>query len=252
MYPSWGAAKFGPVPDPRRLLLFDIDGTLLSAGGAPRRAFRCALAEHFGTEGEAATDDFSGKTDPQIVYDLMRRAGFGDDHIEERIAALFAHYLEGLETELETETRHRLYPGVAEMIPTLAADPRILLGLVTGNVERGAELKLGHFGLWEHFAVGAFGSDHPDRDELPAIAVRRASRRVGRSFDGSDVVVIGDTPADVRCARAVGAVAVAVATGRPTREELAAARPDLLVESLVDWPELLGELGLAVDLSRSV
>lgn len=230
----------------KRLVLFDIDGTLLSAGGAPRRAFRRALTEHFGTEGGAATDDFSGKTDPQIVYDLMGAAGFGDDHIEERIAAFFARYLDELAAELRVETRHRLYPGVAELIPALAADPRVVLGLVTGNVRAGARLKLGHFGLWDAFRVGAFGSDDRRRDCLPSIAVQRAEAATGHRFEGFDVVVIGDTPADVRCARAAGAMAVAVATGRPDREVLAACEPDLLLDSLADWPDLLAELDLAI------
>ncbi len=220
----------------RRLILFDIDGTLLSAGGAPRRAFRRALIEHFGTEGAAASDDFSGKTDPQIVHDLMRGAGFEEDHVEERITDFFAHYLEELERELMVETRHRLYPGVAELIPALAADPAVGLGLLTGNIEAGARLKLSHFGLWRHFAMGAYGSDDRTRDRLGPVALARAERRFGRAFEGNEVVVVGDTPADVRCARAIGAVAVAVATGRPTRETLSAAEPDVLLDSLADWP----------------
>lgn len=234
-----------PIPD--RLILFDIDGTLLTAGGAPRRAFRRALIEHFGTDGDEARTDFSGKTDPQIVHELMGRAGFADDHIEERIADLFEHYLEGLERELATEDGHRLYAGVAELVPALAGDPRVLLGLVTGNVERGARLKLERFGLWPSFRVGAYGSDARERDRLPAIAMKRARRLTGRAFTGAETVVVGDTPADVQCARAVGAVAVAVTTGRPSREELAAAGPDHLLESLEEWPALAAELGLAMD-----
>jgi phosphoglycolate phosphatase-like HAD superfamily hydrolase len=226
----------GLVSVPDRLILFDIDGTLLSAGGAPRRAFRRALAEHFGTEGAVASDDFSGKTDPQIVYDLMRAAGFADDHIEERIAGFFAYYLEELERELAVETRHRLYPGVAELLPALAADPRVALGLLTGNIEAGARLKLAHFGLWELFSLGAYGSDDRTRDRLGPVALARAEARFGRPFRGDEAVVVGDTPADVRCARAIGAVAVAVATGRPTRETLEATGPDVLLDSLADWP----------------
>ena len=239
------------MPSPERLFLFDIDGTLLSAGGAPRRAFRCALIEHFGTEGDAANDDFSGKTDPQIVYDLMRGAGFQDDHIDARIAEVFAHYLEGLERELELETRHRLYPGVAEMVPALAADERIVLGLVTGNVETGARLKLTHFGLWDAFQVGAFGSDDRVRDCLPPIAIRRAQALTGKRFEGREVVVIGDTPADIRCARAVGATAVAVATGTSSRATLDGCRPDFLIGSLAEWPDLLNKLVIEMTLSGS-
>lgn len=232
---------------PNRLILFDIDGTLLTAGGAPRRAFRRALIEHFGTDGDEARTDFSGKTDPEIVYELMRRAGFDDDRIEARIASLFDHYLDGLERELAAETGHRLHAGAAEAVAALAGDPRVVLGLVTGNVERGARLKLERFGLWERFAVGAFGSDDRERDRLPGIAIDRARRLTGRAFAGREVVVVGDTPADVRCARAAGVRAVAVATGRPSRSQLAACHPDLLIDSLEEWPALLAELGLELD-----
>lgn len=237
------------MPELKRLILFDVDGTLLSAGGAPRRAFRRALIEHFGTEGGSAAGEFAGKTDPQILYELMGAAGFAEDHIDERIDAVFDHYLTGLEGELTVETRHRLYPGVSELVPTLAADPRVVLGLVTGNVRRGARLKLRHFDLWRHFAVGAFGSDDRVRDRLPPIAIARAERATGRRFEGEEVVIVGDTPADIACARAVGALAVAVATGVPSRPVLVAAGPDLLLDSLADWPGLLIELGLEQDVT---
>lgn len=232
---------------PNRLILFDIDGTLLSAGGAPRRAFRRALLEHFGTDGNESRMDFSGKTDPQIVYELMGAAGFDDGRIEERIERLFEHYLEGLERELEAEAGHRLHPGAAEVVAALARDPRVVLGLVTGNVERGARLKLERFDLWRRFPVGAFGSDHRERDRLPQIAIERACRLTGRRFAGRDAVVVGDTPADIQCARAAGALAVAVATGTPTRKELEAARPDVLLESLEEWPDRMADLGLSPD-----
>lgn len=232
------------MPAPDRLILFDIDGTLLTAGGAPRRAFRRALTRFFGTEGTAATHDFSGKTDPQIVYDLMTEEGFGNDHIADRMAEVFESYVAGLAAELESETGHRLLPGVKELLAQLAEDPRIVLGLVTGNVETGARLKLDHFGLWDRFRVGAFGSDDRERDRLPAIAIDRARRLTGRAFAAEEVVVVGDTPADVRCARAAGAIAVAVATGVPGRDELAASGPDFLLDSLEDWPDVAVEIGL--------
>jgi phosphoglycolate phosphatase-like HAD superfamily hydrolase len=133
---------------------------------------------------------------------------------------------------------------VAELVPRLAEVPRVVLGLVTGNVETGARLKLDHFGLWDRFRVGAFGSDERERDRLPPIAVERARKLTGRSYEGEAVVIVGDTPADVRCARAVGAIAVAVATGPPGREALAAADPDFLLDSLEAWPDVAAEIGL--------
>jgi len=233
------------VPVLERLILFDIDGTLLSAGGAPRRAFGRALIEFFGTEGAAATDGFAGKTDPQILHDLMRAAGFDEAVIDERADDFFAYYLTRLEAELEAETRHRLHPGVAELLPALAEDPRVTLGLVTGNVVAGARIKLEHFGLWEHFALGAYGSDDRVRNHLVPIAVERAEARTGRRFEGDEVVVVGDTPADVACARAAGAMAVAVATGVHSTDDLAGHHADVLLESLAEWPALLERLDLA-------
>ncbi len=235
------------MPSPSRLILFDIDGTLLTAGGAPRRAFRRALIERFGTNGDEASTDFSGKTDPEIVYEIMRRAGFDDDRIAAGIADLFEAYLDELRRELPRDASHRLHPGAAEIVEVLAADPRVLLGLVTGNVEPGARLKLERFDLWRHFPVGAFGSDDPDRDRLPEIAIDRARRLTGHPFTGPEAVVIGDSPADIRCARGVGAIAVAVASGSPGRAELAAAGPDVLLDSLEEWPELLAAIGLSPD-----
>lgn len=254
MFPPPGVASFVRFPQmrsrvsyPSRLILFDIDGTLLTAGGAPRRAFRRALIGHFGTDGDEERTDYSGKTDPQIVYEIMGGAGFDDDSIEARIAGLFDHYLAGLERELANDASHRVLPGAAEVVEALASDPRVVLGLVTGNVERGARLKLDRFDLWRRFVVGAFGSDDRDRDRLPDIAIERARRLTGHDFARSRTVVVGDSPADVRCARAAGVVAVAVASGRPTRAELEASRPDYLLDSLEEWPGLLAELGLSLD-----
>lgn len=229
----------------QRLVLFDIDGTLLSAGGAPRRAFRRSLVEFFGTEGRAATDRFAGKTDPQILHDLMRAEGFDEAHIAERADDFFAFYLTRLEAELETETRHRLYPGVAELVPALAADRRVTLGLVTGNIVPGARIKLSHFGLWEHFEIGAYGSDDRERNRLVPIAVARAAAATGRRFAEREVVVVGDTPADIACARAAGARAVAVATGVHSAAELAAHRPDALLESLAAGSDRMAALDIA-------
>lgn len=234
------------MPGPERLVLFDIDGTLISAGDAPRRAFRRALVEAFGTEGDAATSDFSGKTDPQIVYELMLAAGFAESDIEHRIEDLFRRYLEGLERELVAETRHFVFPGVVDLVEALEEDSRVVVGLVTGNVREGARLKLDHFGLWRRFAVGAFGSDDRFRDRLPAIAVDRAEQHTGHRFVGRQIIVVGDTPADIQCARAVGAVAVAVATGVPSRETLAAHAPDVLVDSLADWRQWIDQAGVVL------
>lgn len=209
-----------------RLVLFDVDGTLLSASGAGRRAMHRAFLDVYGTAGPIDGYDFHGKTDPQIVRDLLAAAGLASPAIAAREGQFFSRYLEHLEAELGDGQRVTLYPGVAAVVEALAASERCVVGLLTGNIEGGAQLKLRSTGLWSRFRLGAYGSDDPDRTRLPAVAARRAEALVGRSFSGRDVVVVGDTPLDVGCARAFGAACVAVATGRHSVVELAACQPD--------------------------
>ncbi len=217
------------------VVLFDIDGTLLRSGGAGRRAFQGALLDHFGTTGPEAYR-YDGKTDRQIARDLMRAAGFDDAEIDARMDGLFAQYLDGLAEELRREPeRVAICPGVPELLAALEARTDVLLGLLTGNVLPGAELKLRAAGLApERFRVGAYGSDHEDRAELPAVAQARAAEALGRSVAGAALVIIGDTPNDVTCGRGVGARAVAVATGSYGVHELAPFGPTHLFTDLRD------------------
>lgn len=214
-----------------RLLLFDVDGTLVR-GSPAKSAFGHALAGVFGTAGPIADHDFAGKTDPRIARELLHAAGLTNDEIDAGLPRFWDRYLSELARRIPSDPARPL-PGVAELVPLLAARQDVALGLVTGNLKGGARLKLASAGLWERFPVGAFGSDRAERNELPEIAVRRASARWGRSFEG-DVVVIGDTPRDVACGRAAGAATVAVATGRFTAAELKAAAPDLLLPGFGD------------------
>lgn len=211
------------APRTSRLVLFDIDGTLLWTDGAGRRAIHRALIEIFGETGPA-DHRFDGKTDPQIVRELMRVVGHQDEHIDARMQELFARYVECLREELhDPEHRALPLPGVVELLATLNARDDITLGLLTGNLIEGAHAKLEAVGIDpDIFLVGAFGSDHENRPELPAIAQRRAREVLGIDVPGKDVVVIGDTPADVECGRDIGARAIGVATGRYSAEELAA------------------------------
>ena len=218
-----------------KLVLFDIDGTLLSSSGAGRRAMERALGEVFGSAGSAAYR-YDGKTDRQIVRDLMRLEGHSDAHIDARIPTLMERYLAQLADELSgPEHGTRLYPGVVELIDALEARADRIVGLLTGNLEHGAAAKLRAAGLDPaRFRVCAYGSDHEVRGELPAVAQRRARERLGVELPGEAIIVIGDTPADIACGRALGARAIAVATGRYGVEELAEHEPYRVFPDLTD------------------
>ena len=217
-----------------RLFLFDIDGTLVTARGAGRAALAPALTETYGTAGEIDRYDFRGKTDPRIVFDLMRGAGVADDVIETRMSACFDAYIAHLQRRIGDGSGVLLLPGVGDVVRALSARDDALVGLLTGNIEAGARVKLGATGLFPLFRVGAFGSDSMDRRRLPEVACERARAVAGREFPFERVTIIGDTPLDVDCARACGAVAVAVATGYHLHDELAACAPDLLFADFSD------------------
>jgi phosphoglycolate phosphatase-like HAD superfamily hydrolase len=225
-----------------RLFLFDVDGTLVTASGAGRLALGRALERVYGTTGPIETYDFRGKTDPRIVWDLMGGAGLAEAAIADRLAACFEAYVAELETLLADGARVRVMPGIAAVVQALAARDDAVVGLLTGNIEPGARAKLRPTGLLPLFRVGAFGSDDMDRRRLPAVACQRAERVVGRRFAFEQVTIIGDTPLDVDCARACGAVAVAVATGFHPAEELAACGPDLFFPDFADVPAALAAL----------
>jgi phosphoglycolate phosphatase len=211
-----------------RLILFDIDGTLIWARGAGHRALVEAMEAVFGTAGPHEAYDWRGKTDPLIVRDLMRLAGVSEDVIRERLGACFTRYVRRLEAILADGHPVDILPGVAALLPRLAACPDVVVGLLTGNVEGGARTKLHPTGLLPFFRIGAFGSDDWDRRRLPAIARERARVLTGHEIPFSATTIIGDTPLDVDCARACGARALGVATGQHSQDELAACSPDLL------------------------
>ena len=217
-----------------RLVLFDIDGTILRSDGAGRHAMESALTSVFGTAGDPRYR-YDGKTDRQIVRELMREAGHADEHIDRHMEPLLASYLAGLQRELASGRRQTvLMPGILPLLDALEARDDVVLGLLTGNLELGARAKLAAAGIgFERFRVNAFGSDHEHRPELPAIAQRRA-RELGLHFEGDRIVVIGDTPADIHCGRALGARAIAVATGGFDTDALAAHAPAAVFPDLSD------------------
>lgn len=215
------------------LLLFDIDGTL-TKGGPAKEAFQLGLERAFGTAGPIDDHDFSGKTDPQIVRELMTRAGKAPEEIEEHRETVWEVYLDELERRIADDPVTVL-PGASDLVEALHERTDVYLALVTGNLERGARLKLGSVGLADFFPVGGFGSDHEVRDELPPLALGRASSHWGRTFQGPGAVVIGDTPRDVACGKAAGAITVTVATGHFSMDELVRTEPDLALSDFGDW-----------------
>jgi phosphoglycolate phosphatase-like HAD superfamily hydrolase len=230
-----------------RLILFDIDGTLLWTNGAGRRAIHRALLDEVGTAGPIDGYRFDGKTDPQIVRELLELAGHPESRSDDRITAVCRRYVDLLTAELAKPTQTtRLYPGIKELLAALEpyeTDRRALVGLLTGNVQHGAALKLRSAGLDPaRFVVGAFGSDSHSRADLPAVAAKRATERTGRRFTGADLVVVGDTPDDVACARPMGARTVGVATGFYDTAALRAAGATHVFENLGDTQAVLQAL----------
>ncbi len=216
-----------------RLVLFDIDGTLLSAGKAARESVLAALAGVYGWEAaNGHSHDFSGKTDPQIVRELVE-ADVGRQKCEELLERALEAYLEEFSRRLSPETVVPK-PGAAALLTRLGALPTVTMGLLTGNLERGARMKLEPAGFNRHFPFGAFGSDSEDRYRLPAIALERARAVSGRDFSGKEIVIVGDSVHDVLCGRSLGVRSVAVATGPTPAELLAAREPDALLEDFSD------------------
>lgn len=197
-----------------KIVLFDIDGTLISTRGGGKRAMQASLIKHFGTSG-ANTYRYDGKTDKQIARELMQGEGFSDDDIDARMTVVIEDYLAGLRDELSIGVDAiKVHTGIRELLDALEQRTDVTIGLLTGNVESGAQAKLEAAQLGPHrFRVGAFGSDHEHRHELPAIAQSRAAALLEREIPGEALVIIGDTPNDIHCGRGVCARAIAVATG---------------------------------------
>lgn len=225
----------------RKLVLFDIDGTILLSGGAGRRAITAALAEAVGHAQGFDGVRFDGKTDPQIVAELLSAAGHPEPHDEAHVAALCDRYVMLLENELGVpDPGATLLPGVPELLDALEREPAVALGLLTGNLVVGAALKLRAAGLDPaRFVVGAYGSDAAHRPHLPPIAARRAEPLFGRVPHGREVVIVGDTPADVACGAAIDAHTIGVATGAYTVAELADAGAHAVFADLTDTDAVL-------------
>lgn len=214
-----------------RVYLFDIDGTLISSGGAGKAALEAALAAEFGRPPDLGGVTLGGRTDRGIARDVLEHHGLDASPagIDRYLAAYLAHLPRTLR-----ERPGRVLPGIEPLLAELLAWSEAAVGLLTGNVVAGAETKLAHYGLWGRFAFGGFGDRHHDRNDVARDALASAETFLGRAIDREQVWVIGDTPHDVTCARAIGARALAVATGSARRAELAETGADLVVDDLSD------------------
>jgi phosphoglycolate phosphatase len=223
-----------------KLFLFDIDGTLLTTDGAGRAALKSAGADLFAIEEDLRTINVSGSTDSAIVQDILRHHSL--DESTANVNRYLGGYLVWLKQHLASQSG-AILPGVISLLDVLAKDGQAI-GLLTGNVRRGAQIKLTAHGIWDRFSFGAFGDDNSDRNQLGPIAKQRAETALNTEFAAHDIVIIGDTPKDIACARAFGAVSIAVATGRYSLADLSEHQPDHLVGDLADTKDLLFRFGL--------
>lgn len=219
-----------------RIVLFDIDGTLLRSGAGGREAFTRALCEAAGRPIDPDGYSFSGRTDPQIARDILSGHGLAGRALEEGIPETIRLYVRYYAELMPQRNTAVLLPGVRPLLDALAGRGDTRSALLTGNVVAGARLKLERFGLTRYFdfSLSCFGSDHHDRYRLPPLALERARAALGADLRGEDLVIVGDSEHDVLCAREVGARAVAVGTGWTTHATLAALEPDALLTDLAD------------------
>jgi phosphoglycolate phosphatase len=224
---------------PKRLLLWDIDGTLVNTGGAGVESLKRMVRDRFGAADDLQDIEIAGKTDMSILRDILRK--YEIEATDESLRGFAENYIAGLAAELPRCTG-RVLPGILELLTRTAQQPHIVHGLLTGNLRRGAQLKLEHYKLWQFFAFGAFADDHHDRNELGAFAVRRALEATGETFAPDQIDVIGDTGHDIACGKAFGARTIAVATGSWPRERLAQHKPDFLFDDLSAVDQVIARL----------
>jgi phosphoglycolate phosphatase-like HAD superfamily hydrolase len=231
------------IPSAQRIILFDIDGTLMTTAGAAREAFTRALTEAAGRPIHPNGYSFSGRTDPQIARDILTGNGVSGPLLEAAIPESIRLYLRYF-GEQRSAAKARLLPGVPELLEALAKRPDARTALLTGNVEEGARLKLGLFDITRYFdfSISCFGSDDSDRYRLPALALERARRALDPAIEGSQLVVVGDSEHDVLCGRSIKARAVAVCTGWTSATVLRALRPHALLTDLSDTSRALAAL----------
>jgi phosphoglycolate phosphatase-like HAD superfamily hydrolase len=224
----------------QRLLLWDIDGTLISTGAAGHRAIELATAQRFGGHGDLHDVEIAGRTDLSIAHQVLEK--YGEPTTPENVNSFLELYLTLLAQQLP-RTDGRVMPGVLELLQRAQHRPDTILGLLTGNLRRGAQLKLEHYKLWHFFVLGAFADDHHDRNQLGGFALSRAQERLGTKFLPTQVDVIGDTGHDIACGKAFGARTIAIATGSWPRARLAEYEPDYLFDDLSGIDDVISTLG---------
>ena len=225
-----------------KLILFDIDGTLIRSHGGGRAALKAALEEIFGTAGPIDNYRMGGKTDVRIITDLLTAAGIKTAEITPKLPTIYELMVAKAE-EIFPEKKMVQCPGVFELLQALNKCENVVLGLLTGNNYLSAPLKLLAADIDpRQFRVAAYGSDAANRNELPAVAWQRAKELTGFDFDGKNTVIIGDTPADILCARAGQATAVALASGWHAASTLAQYQPDYLFNNLANTEEVMATL----------
>ncbi|MFN8657467.1 MAG: HAD hydrolase-like protein [Candidatus Obscuribacterales bacterium] len=227
----------------KRLILFDIDETMLHSAGVGRRALEAALTESCGRHINMDGLSLSGKTDPQIIREALIHNGHDHDDLDQLLLKTFEVYLPRLEREVAKSREMTVHGGVIELLEELATASWANLGLLTGNIEPGARIKLQPFSLNRFFPMGAYGSDSHDRMQLPAIAHKRAIDHFEQDFTPADIVIIGDAVNDVLCAKGYGARSIAVATGRTPKSDLEALSPDHLFDTLCETAKLVAAIG---------
>lgn len=226
----------------KRLILFDVDDTIVKSTGAGRRAIQAALCKVFRPDIDLSCHPLSGKTDIQICQEVLAKYDINGASITDKIPELLDVYLELLQMEVSQCPSYRLLQGVKELVEYLHEEEWAYLGLLTGNVEAGARIKLRPFEMNHYFPFGAYGSDSVNRMHLPPIAHERADRHYSLQFSREEIVIIGDAENDIKCAKGYNVKSICVNTGHSAKEDLLALAPDYFFPDLADAPSVVAAI----------